>query len=439
MNWRKPLLIGVVLRVPSAAGAAAASGWTGVYVVRPGDTLSGIALRYHVSLGQLAAANGFDPNGVLLIGARLRDPDGQRPALDLAHVVQSNPTVRRGRLRHQLPELRRPAAGVHEFAVIGLNGTSVHREPVLRRPVGRRAPPRSVYINTAYQRDPLPAHHARLRRRREEPAAAGPPRGAPTRSAAARRPPRFAARGHGAAGDLARRRAGEHVVVASDAERATIKGILDAPSDAVAAPGRRLLERELLAADRRRLVVARASRSGSRPARPDPPGCPARLRRRPRLAQPEHRRRPRRRHGLLSGASPRPLVPSSLLCHLRVPVPEGTPLRAVSGDDRARSRGVRRLRGEPRRDGALPGRDPLQGLRLHSTDYGKGKAAKAKERGGGDSGSGLESDSAAPRRRARPRAPPRRRPPRGLARLRPGQTSPGRAFTAAARAHDRPP
>src|SRR5690349_12024917 len=72
LDWRRPLLIGFVLRVPSARSAAERS--TTVYLVRVGDTLSGIALRYHVSLAQLATANRLDPAGVLLAGARLRIP-----------------------------------------------------------------------------------------------------------------------------------------------------------------------------------------------------------------------------------------------------------------------------------------------------------------------------------------------------------------------------
>jgi LysM repeat protein len=42
------------------------------YVVQPGDTLSAIASRAGVSAASLAAANGLDPNGVLLSGRVLR-------------------------------------------------------------------------------------------------------------------------------------------------------------------------------------------------------------------------------------------------------------------------------------------------------------------------------------------------------------------------------
>jgi N-acetylmuramoyl-L-alanine amidase len=54
-------------------GAAATSGsGGGAYVVQPGDTLSAIAARAGISVGQLAAANGLDPNGVLLSGSTLQ-------------------------------------------------------------------------------------------------------------------------------------------------------------------------------------------------------------------------------------------------------------------------------------------------------------------------------------------------------------------------------
>ena len=48
----------------------------GTYVVRPGDTLSAIAGRLGVSVGDLAGANGItDPNRVL-VGQRLDVPGG---------------------------------------------------------------------------------------------------------------------------------------------------------------------------------------------------------------------------------------------------------------------------------------------------------------------------------------------------------------------------
>jgi LysM repeat protein len=153
LDWRRPLLIGVVLRVPSSAAASTATKWAGTYVVRAGDSLSAIALRYHVTLGQLAAANGIDPNGVLLIGARLRIPTAAASVLDLAHVVQSNP-YRHGAVGYDFsyPNCSTPVPE-GEFAVIGLNwGRPFTANPCFARQWAAAQPPRSVYINTAYHR-----------------------------------------------------------------------------------------------------------------------------------------------------------------------------------------------------------------------------------------------------------------------------------------------
>jgi N-acetylmuramoyl-L-alanine amidase len=56
----------------SAAPATA----TGGYVVQPGDTLSAIAARAGVSVSELSAGNGLDPNGTLLAGATIMIPGG---------------------------------------------------------------------------------------------------------------------------------------------------------------------------------------------------------------------------------------------------------------------------------------------------------------------------------------------------------------------------
>jgi N-acetylmuramoyl-L-alanine amidase len=55
----------------SSTTSATPSG-PGAYVVQPGDTLSAIAARAGMSVAELAAVNGIDPNGPLLAGAVLR-------------------------------------------------------------------------------------------------------------------------------------------------------------------------------------------------------------------------------------------------------------------------------------------------------------------------------------------------------------------------------
>jgi LysM repeat protein len=53
-------------------GASSSAPGSGSYVVQPGDTLSGIAASAGISVADLAAANGVDPNGVLPAGAVLQ-------------------------------------------------------------------------------------------------------------------------------------------------------------------------------------------------------------------------------------------------------------------------------------------------------------------------------------------------------------------------------
>jgi soluble lytic murein transglycosylase-like protein len=67
---------------PQAAAAPAAAPSTGApppagsYVVRAGDTLSGLAANAGVATSQIAAANGLDPSGPLLTGTVLKLPSG---------------------------------------------------------------------------------------------------------------------------------------------------------------------------------------------------------------------------------------------------------------------------------------------------------------------------------------------------------------------------
>jgi LysM repeat protein len=90
------LVNGTVLQIPPQGEAAPASASTaplasatgsseevstdadasdsGGYVVQPGDTLTAIAVRDGTTVAALAAANGVDPNGILLAGATLQLP-----------------------------------------------------------------------------------------------------------------------------------------------------------------------------------------------------------------------------------------------------------------------------------------------------------------------------------------------------------------------------
>ena len=61
---------------PAPAAAPSAPAPMGSYVVRPGDTLSGLAAGAGVATEQMAAANGLDPAAPLLIGTVLKLPSG---------------------------------------------------------------------------------------------------------------------------------------------------------------------------------------------------------------------------------------------------------------------------------------------------------------------------------------------------------------------------
>jgi LysM repeat protein len=61
--------VGTAAPATSAATVSAPS--RGSYVVQPGDTLSAIAARAGMSVSELAAANGLDPNGILVSGKAL--------------------------------------------------------------------------------------------------------------------------------------------------------------------------------------------------------------------------------------------------------------------------------------------------------------------------------------------------------------------------------
>jgi LysM repeat protein len=59
---------------PASGGEAPAV--QGAYTVRPGDTLSGLAAGAGVSVADMAAMNGLDPDGVLVAGTPIKLPSG---------------------------------------------------------------------------------------------------------------------------------------------------------------------------------------------------------------------------------------------------------------------------------------------------------------------------------------------------------------------------
>jgi soluble lytic murein transglycosylase-like protein len=87
----------------------------GGYTVRPGDTLSGLAAGARIPLAQMAAMNGLDPNGPLLIGTVLKLPTGAPTPVRAAQpapakvVPAANPVPVPGRVTSQ--EVSQIAAG----------------------------------------------------------------------------------------------------------------------------------------------------------------------------------------------------------------------------------------------------------------------------------------------------------------------------------------
>jgi LysM repeat protein len=73
---------------------------TAIHVVRAGDTLSGLARRYHTTIGKLARLNHLDPSRFLLIGRRLRIPRVTRVQTTQVAVRTQSVASVRGLLDH---------------------------------------------------------------------------------------------------------------------------------------------------------------------------------------------------------------------------------------------------------------------------------------------------------------------------------------------------
>ena len=111
----RPLLAGTRLHLPASGGAgasavpvstsagSAAPAPLGGYTVRPGDTLSDLAARSRVPLGQMAFMNGLDPRKPLLAGTIVKLPTGSpvvatTPAPQRTIVPAAPPAPAPGRL-----------------------------------------------------------------------------------------------------------------------------------------------------------------------------------------------------------------------------------------------------------------------------------------------------------------------------------------------------
>jgi LysM repeat protein len=96
-------LVSAPTSTATAAAAPASSGTGGGYTIQPGDTLSSIAASAGVSVADLAAANGLDPNGLIIAGNTLSvsgglpssgsSGGGSAPAVQGAYTVRPGDTL----------------------------------------------------------------------------------------------------------------------------------------------------------------------------------------------------------------------------------------------------------------------------------------------------------------------------------------------------------
>ncbi len=93
LSPRSFVYVGQRIRIPGRTSSSPSNGW---YIVRPGDTLSGIAQRFGVSLYSLARANGLSTRSFVYVGQRLRIPGRGGASQPPSSGTSRTYTVRRG-------------------------------------------------------------------------------------------------------------------------------------------------------------------------------------------------------------------------------------------------------------------------------------------------------------------------------------------------------
>jgi LysM repeat protein len=154
------LLVGTKLRVPAPPSQAQSPspGFAGVRItVQPGQTLSGIAARYGVSLTSLSTFNGIDPNGLLLVGQRLEIPPTTEASSSLAEVALSQaspyPAGSTG-VDISYPDCAALELPTADFTIVGLNdGRPFTTNPCFAAEYSAARASNtlpSIYLNSAY-------------------------------------------------------------------------------------------------------------------------------------------------------------------------------------------------------------------------------------------------------------------------------------------------
>lgn len=144
MSPRDVIQPGQHLRLPSgaSAGAVASShdsseGWMGRYTVRSGDTLSGIAARYRVSVRELQRANGLTGSRIYP-GNTLRVPGSMALRGTASETATTTYRVRRGDTLYDIA--REFGVSVGELRRLnGLSGSRIYPGDVLKIPAVGRA------------------------------------------------------------------------------------------------------------------------------------------------------------------------------------------------------------------------------------------------------------------------------------------------------------
>lgn len=99
---------GQTLKLPGSAGGSSTGGTaSGAHVVRPGETLMHISIRYGVKMSVIAAANGMSSLNLVYVGQRLRIPGKSASSTVSTSAPSVGPTVARASVGQMLERTAR--------------------------------------------------------------------------------------------------------------------------------------------------------------------------------------------------------------------------------------------------------------------------------------------------------------------------------------------